>query len=82
MVSAVGVEPIALTNTAVDEVTLRDLREYAGLTHQQLADRIGYSAACSYTNGQTLPPRRRFSLLHRLYSPAPTSLVSYKTSST
>lgn len=46
--AAVGVEPRGLTTTVADAVTLRDLREYAGLTHQDLAERLGYSAARSY----------------------------------
>ena len=48
LAEAVGVEPRALTTTTAEEVTLRDLREYAGLSHQHLAERLGYKAARSY----------------------------------
>lgn len=60
MAKAVGVSPQDLTTTAPDEVTLRDLRNYAGLTHQQVAERLGYRAARTYrdieTGHKTLAP--------------------------
>jgi transcriptional regulator with XRE-family HTH domain len=65
--SAVGVDPRALTTTTADQVTLRDLREYAGLTHQQLAAKLGYSAARSY---------RDIELGHKELAPAVARLLA------
>lgn len=48
LAAAVEVEPRALTTIAADEVTLRDLREYAGLSQQGMAERLGYKNARSY----------------------------------
>ena len=46
--SILNVHPRALTTTVGDDVTLRDLREYAGHTHQSIAEALGYAAARSY----------------------------------
>lgn len=60
MAKALGVNPQDLTTTAPNEVTLRDLRNFAGLTPQQVAERLGYRAARTYRdieNGhKTLAP--------------------------
>lgn len=42
------IEPRSLTTTASDEITLRDLREYAGMSGQQAAEALGWSAQRSY----------------------------------
>ncbi len=46
----VGVKPHELTTTRPDQQTLRDLREYAGLTQRDVANTLGFAATRSYAD--------------------------------
>ena len=60
---AVGVAAHELTTTDPEEVTLRDLREYAGLYQKEVAEAIGWTSSRSYADieagHRALPTRLR-----------------------
>ena len=53
LAKAVGVEPRELIDLHADEVTLRDLREWAGLSQTETARALGFKSATSYARIET-----------------------------
>lgn len=74
MARALEVHPSALTTVTAEHATLKDLRQWSGLSHREIDERLGASGYGRVERGQRALPERHVAPLARLFGVTVTRL--------